>query len=335
MHEPLDRLDRQAPQHRSTLIQSVPVVDMAAAIRSNGTDPNFVSAFTGALREIGFCVVTNHGVNQDLIDATYRLTRQLFAHDENTLKKYERAEIARQRGYTSFRVERAKDKDSSEADLKAFFHVGSESDTNDPRTADLLPNIWPDEVPGFREVARKLFGQLNQCAGRLLRACAIDLSQDPDQFAAMLHGGDSILRLLHYPMLQPGVVPKALRAAPHEDINLITLLCEATEPGLEVKTRDGRWLPLTTGPGEIVVNVGDMLQSLTNGLYVSTTHRVINPPGTANVPRFSAPFFAHAHPNTQIGPMAACVQATGGTPHLPNKTSREFLMERLREIGLS
>jgi isopenicillin N synthase-like dioxygenase len=145
--------------------------------------------------------------------------------------------------------------------------------------------------------------------------------------------GNSILRLLHYPPVSadaPGV-----RAGAHEDINLITMLLGAEEAGLQLLDRNGEWLAIDPPKGAMVVNVGDMLQRLTNHLLPSTTHRVVNPPperrGHA---RYSMPFFLHLASDYRIETLTGCVSAENPDRYPGPITADEYLRERLREIGL-
>ncbi|MEM6867980.1 MAG: 2-oxoglutarate and iron-dependent oxygenase domain-containing protein, partial [Cyanobacteria bacterium P01_C01_bin.121] len=290
----------------------------------------FVEAFGQALEEYGFFALANHGVEQRTINAAYGAAEAFFALPDNTKNQYEIAELQGQRGFTRFGTEHAKD--SSAPDLKEFWHVGREQPTANP--VSYPDNIWPREVPHFRPVMATLFEQLEACASELMRACAQYLNQPENFFSTQISEGQTILRVIHYPPVSEEVTPNSQRAAPHEDINLITLLCEATSPGLELLTRDGQWLPIQTLPGQIIVDTGDMLQSLSNGLLKSTTHRVVNP-NSSRDRRFSMPFFVHPRPEFDLTPLPECVTRTGGERLYPAQTAGEYLQQRLKEIGLS
>ncbi|MEN9265618.1 MAG: 2OG-Fe(II) oxygenase family protein, partial [Thermostichales cyanobacterium BF4_bins_65] len=230
-----------------------------------------------------------------------------------------------QRGYTCFGKEHAKD--NPYPDLKEFWHIGREG-------SPYLSNLWPTEVPRFRSVFVELYRQLDVCGSYLLQACAMYLREPVNLLADMAMGGNSVLRVIHYPPIPLTAHPASIRAAAHEDINFITLLCEATAPGLELLQRDGTWLPIHTLPGQIIVDTGDMLQHLTNGLFRSTTHRVVNPDNDREQ-RFSMPFFIHPRPEVDLTPLPSCVAQTGGIPKYPPLTAGEFLEIRLKEIGLA
>ena len=167
----------------------------------------------------------------------------------------------------------------------------------------------------------------------LLEACAAFLDEPAGRFRDMTEGSDTIVRVLYYPPVPPSAPPGAVRSAAHEDINLITLLSGATAEGLELLRRDGSWMPVHTGFDTIVVDAADMLQNVTNGLYRSTTHRVVNPPDAASE-RFSMPCFVHARLDVDLSPLPSCVARTGGAPRYPRITAGEYLAQRLREIGL-
>ena len=189
-------------------------------------------------------------------------------------------------------------------------------------------------MPGFRETGYALYEALDQLGSRVLSALALHIGLPADYFADRTSSGNSILRPIHYPPITADDIPN-VRAGAHEDINLITLLVGASAAGLEVKSRKGEWVPFTADADTIVVNIGDMLQRLSNHVYPSTTHRVVNPPGeAARKPRYSTPFFLHPNPDFLIKTLPSCI-----TPDNPDRyptpiTSHEYLLERLREIKL-
>ncbi|MEL7141060.1 MAG: 2-oxoglutarate and iron-dependent oxygenase domain-containing protein [Cyanobacteria bacterium J06643_4] len=311
------------------LTQTIPVLDLQDFVSGQNTK-EFVAAFGSALSEYGFFALVNHGVEQRIIDAAYGAAEAFFALSDSTKAQYEIADLKGQRGFTCFGKEHAKD--SAAPDLKEFWHVGRERATANP--VSYPDNIWPREVPQFRPIMATLFEQLETCAAHLMAACAQYLNQPTDFFTPQVSEGQTILRVIHYPPIPDDITPSSQRAAPHEDINLMTLLCEATTPGLELLTREGKWLPITPIPGQIIVDTGDMLQSLTNGLLRSTTHRVVNPTSSRDR-RFSMPFFVHPRPEFDLTPLPDCIECTGGSANFPNQTAGEYLHQRLKEIGLA
>lgn len=259
----------------------------------------------------------------------YGLVERLFALDPQSLAKVGGV-AGGQRGYTAFAVEHARD--SRQPDLKEFFHVGRELPAYH-RLAPIYPrNVWPDELPELRPAALALYEALDACATTLLEALAQDCGLPTESFVRMARAGNSILRAVHYPPVRGRGETGAIRAAPHEDINLITLLCEATDAGLEIVS-DGEWLPVPAKPGEIVVDAGDMLSRVTNDEIPSTTHRVVNPPAGADRARYSLPFFVHPTPDCDLTVLERFVSPDRPARHPPT-TAGAFLEERLREIGL-
>lgn len=305
--------------------QTIPVLSLTDFVTG---DPHqqrtFLQALGQALEAIGFFALTNHGIDSTLIQAAYQTSEAVFRLPEHIKAQYEDLTLKGQRGFTAFGREHAKD--SVHPDLKEFWHVG--------RPTAVPANLWPHEVPEFQPTLVALFDQLEQCAHRLLEACALYLDQPRPFFRDMTPNSATLLRVAHYPPIPPAVSPASIRAAAHEDINLITLLCEATAPGLELLQMDGTWLPITAIPGQIIVDTGDMLQNLTNGLFKSTTHRVTNPDNDRDR-RFSLPFFVHPRAEVDLSPLPQCVARTGGEPRFPNLTAGEYLTQRLQEIGLA
>lgn len=310
-------------------MKSVPTLD----IRRYETDRDaFVAELGAAYREYGFCGISGHGISEDLVVNAYRVFKEFFALPEETKKKYFVPGIGGARGYTPFKVETAKD--AKYPDLKEFWHIGREI-PRDSKYSDVMPpNLWPAEVPGFQEYGYGLYQALDDLGTRVLRALALHIGLPEKFFDDKTNFGNSILRPIHYPPITDANIPN-VRAGAHEDINFITLLVGASAAGLELLGRDGKWLPITTQGDTIVVNIGDMLQRLTNHVYPSTTHRVVNPPGEqARKPRYSVPFFLHPNPDFLIESLPSCVTPDNANRYPTPITSHEYLLERLREIKL-
>jgi isopenicillin N synthase-like dioxygenase len=308
---------------------SIPVVDLGDyRVGSSRARSGFLEAVCAGLREFGFIVVEGHSIDSELI-------RRVGCHFESFFRlpeerKRECSGVAGgQRGFTAFGVEHAKG--ISQPDLKEFFHVGQDDGAGPGYPA----NVWPAQLPELRADALLLFRALEACAKQLLEAVAEGLALPREAFASLLEAGNSVLRALHYPPVGQAEHAGGLRAAAHEDIDLLTLLCGASEPGLEIRAPDGRsgWLPVEVAPGQIVVDSGDMLSRLTNGVLPATTHRVVNPLGAANVARYSLPFFAHPRPECDLTVLPRFVSAERPCRHAPID-ARSYLAERLREIGL-
>jgi isopenicillin N synthase-like dioxygenase len=320
--------------------QTIPVLDLSDFQATGDRRQQFIDQLGAALQHIGFFALIHHGVDAELIAEAYRLSEQFFSLPEAIKQGYEIAGINGQRGFTSFGKEHAKDHPMP--DLKEFWHIGRESPDESPdkpceRSLELrsltLPNVQISEVPNFHPTMVHLYSQLEACAAELLQACALYLHEPENLMVEMIQGGDTILRIIHYPPISADAHPASLRSAPHEDINLITLLCEATADGLELQQRDGSWLTIPALPGQIIVDSGDMLQQLTNGLLKSTTHRVVNARNDRDR-RFSMPFFVHPRPEVDLTPLPSCIAQTG-TQKFPAIIAGDYLMKRLREIGLA
>ena len=302
---------------------SLPVVDFRLLSGDERSRDAFARAFGDGLRDYGFGVVAGHPITPERIARAFELCAAFFALPEATKRRY-LSEGTNNRGYFPFGGERAVG--AKLADLKEFFHVGQERPAPG---AQIRPNVWPEEVPGFREELTSLFRDFEATAQGLLTALARYLDLPADHFAAMIDGGDSVLRLLHYPPVPADTEPGAVRAGAHEDINLITLLAEGTTGGLELRRPDGSWMPVRSLRGQLVINAGDMLQRATHGRIVSTSHRVTNPTGP-NVSRYSLPFFAQPRPEVMLVPMPAPAGWEG--PAMTPISSGDFLDERLRAI---
>ncbi|MEL6738933.1 MAG: 2-oxoglutarate and iron-dependent oxygenase domain-containing protein [Pseudomonadota bacterium] len=284
--------------------------------------------------ENGFAVIRDHGIPQDLIDRAEATSKAFFALPEEVKKAYAIPGGGGARGYTAFGTEKAKDADVF--DLKEFWHVGRSLPEGHPLAQFMAPNVWPGEVEGFEDTFSELFAAFETAGARVLEAIALHLGLERDFFGPTIVDGNSVMRLLHYPPLGPDAPEGAIRAAAHGDINTITLLLGAEEAGLELLTKDGTWHPVEAQEGALVINVGDMLERLTAGKLVSTTHRVVNPAGDAKLrSRYSMPFFLHFRPDYMIDPLATCVAEMGEESAEEPISAHDFLMQRLREINLA
>ncbi len=291
----------------------------------------FGDALCRSFRETGFAVVSGHTVDPEIIARNLEATKAFFALPDAAKLKYDGRTGGGQRGYTAFGSENAKG--HAKADLKEFWHTGRQLPEDSPYRATMADTPSVPDVPGFDVATRGLYDALDSMGREILEGVALHLGLDSGWFEDKVEFGDSILRLLHYP---PQLTPPpegTVRAGAHEDINVITLLLGAEEAGLQVLHKSGEWLDVNPPEGALVINCGDMLQRLTGGVLPSTTHRVLNPSAErARFPRYSTPFFLHFNHDYLIEALPGCV-AEGGT-EFPPITSRDYLMERLREIGL-
>jgi isopenicillin N synthase-like dioxygenase len=317
------------------LYDKIPSLDLAAF---TGNDParkqKFVEELGAAYHSIGFVAIRNHFLNDDLQQRLYATIKRFFALPDDVKQKYERTELAGQRGYIGKGKEHAKGRNTG--DLKEFYHVGQELPEQELKKENYPANIWPGEVPELKEISVEVYKALEKTGQYMLRAIALYLKLPENYFDDKISSGNSILRPIHYfPIENPDSVPAdAVRAAEHGDINLITLLMGASADGLQVLRRDGKWIPITALPEQLVVNVGDMLERFTNKTLKSTIHRVVNPPRhLMNTPRYSIPFFMH--PRSEMSLAALPSTVTKETPKLwEDITAGDFLDQRLAEIGL-
>ena len=314
---------------------NIPRLDLNDYMNGNEQQrKSFSDGIGKAFNETGFVTIANHGMSKELMAELYVEVKKLFDLQEDIKKKYEIVELAGQRGYTSKGREKAKD--SNTPDLKEFWQVGQFVEGEVMPKDEYPDNILVDELPRFNEITKEVFKKLEHAGTHILRAIAVYLGLDENYFDAKIKNGNSILRAIHYfPIQNPDeLAADAVRAGAHEDINLITLLIGASADGLEVLTRDGDWFPIKAHADDIVVNVGDMLQRLTNNKLKSTTHRVVNPPrelmGTS---RYSVPFFLHPRSEMDLTCLDSCIDAEHPKAY-EDYTAGQYLDERLREIGL-
>jgi len=305
----------------------------SVSLTESDRDPEgFAKELGDSFERYGFAVISDHGIPADLIARAEDKARAFFALPEEVKRSYYIAGGGGARGYTPFGIETAKG--ATEHDLKEFWHVGRELPEGHPFSEVMAPNVWPKEVESFRDTFLELFAAFDKAGLRILEAIARHLGLAPDYFEDTVRDGNSVLRLLHYPPVSPDA--PGVRAGAHEDINTITLLLGAEEAGLQLLDRDGQWLPVAPREGELVVNVGDMLQRLTNNVLKSTSHRVVNPPPERRGrSRYSMPFFLHFRPDFLIKTLPDCVSKERPNLYPEPITSHEFLLERLREIKLA
>ncbi len=319
------------------LLDEIPSLDLADFTSGDAErKAKFVADLGRAFNNIGFVAIKNHGLTPDLQEKLYASVKAFFFTPDDFKRKYEVPGIAGQRGYVGKGKETAKG--FKVADLKEFYHVGQPhpaTDDGDPVWADYPRNVFPSEQPDFETYTVQTYQTFEHTGKTLLRAIALYLELPEDYFEDKVKHGNSILRALHYFPLDPNVVEEgAVRAAAHGDINLITLLMGASAEGLEVLRRDGKWIGITALPDQIIVNVGDMLDRLTNHKLKSTIHRVVNPSREKmNTSRFSIPFFMHPRAEMNLTSLESCVDSQH--PKLyTDMTAGEFLDERLMELGL-
>jgi isopenicillin N synthase-like dioxygenase len=317
------------------LYDEIPELDLNDFNASDSDRKNeFVRQLGAAYNDIGFVAVKNHGLSDELRDNLYAAVRKFFFQSDEVKAKYEIAGLFGQRGYTGKGKEHAKGRTTG--DLKEFYHVGQEVAPDDGLAAEYPDNIWPEEVPEFKDYTLQAYQILENAGKTILQAIALYLGLEEYYFDSKVEKGNSILRPIHYfPIEHPEEVPAdAVRAAEHGDINLITLLMGASAEGLQVLRRDNKWIAITALPDQVVVNVGDMLERLTNKKLKSTIHRVVNPAkDKMKTSRFSIPFFMHPRSDMNLKCLDSCIDEKN-PKQFQDMTAGEFLNERLAELGL-
>lgn len=312
--------------------RAIPLVDLSKFVHGNEEDRKaFVEELGKAFHEIGFVGVIKHGIPKSLIDDFFNYSKDFFGLSVDIKRKYEVPGLAGQRGYTSFGKEHAKQ--SQVADLKEFYQIGQEVEDGDTIKSEYPDNVYVEEISAFTQKGRELYMAFEKAGAELLKAISIYLDLGENYFDDKIHNGNSILRAIHYPPItqEPD---SAIRAEQHEDINLITLLVGASAGGLQLLNMDNEWMPIMPEEDEIVINVGDMLQRLTNNYLKSTTHRVVNPPREMwHLPRLSIPFFLHPRSTMDLTCLENCITDERPLAYDPI-TAGGYLDERLREIGL-
>jgi len=304
----------------------------SVSLKEADRDPeSFAQKLGRSFEEYGFAIIADHGIPDELIRRAEGKAKAFFALPEEVKRKYLVPRGGGARGYTPFGIETAKGHMAH--DLKEFWHVGRDLPPGHKFRDHMPDNLWPAEVSSFKDTFQELFATFDRTGLKVLKAIARYLKIDEDYFENAVRDGNSVLRALHYPP-QTEPTGEHIRAGAHEDINAITLLLGAEEAGLELLTRDGRWIPVSPDQGELVINIGDMLQRLTNGVLRSTSHRVVNPtPDRASRGRYSMPFFLHFRSDFLIEALPETVRE-GEQPKWPPITADQYLQERLREIKL-
>lgn len=309
-------------------VRKVPELSLLSYVNGTNSDKNkFVDNIITGLKDYGFIVLKDHTIEQQKIERAYELVQAFFELPLETKLKY-KLDNGGQRGYTPFKTEHAKD--NKNPDLKEFWHVGRELLASSSYMGIYPENVWPTEVAELKKTFLELYEAMDTTSQILLETIGRGLDLPAAYFNDMINDGNSIIRMIHYPPTKGEDTKNSIRAAAHEDINLITMLVGATDSGLQLLERDGTWLDVNSRPGEIVVDTGDMMSRITNNVLPATTHRVINPSSDASA-RYSMPFFVHPHSKAILNCVPSCV---GTGAKFPEITAGDFLTQRLKEIGL-
>lgn len=309
--------------------RQVPELSLLSYVEGSSQEKQiFIDDLFGGLKEYGFVILKDHPIEQEKVDLAYQFVHQFFQMPEEVKLKYYDSFLAGQRGLTPFKREHAKD--NPNPDLKEFWHVGREL-SEDSKYFGVYPeNMWPSEIPEFKDAFLELYAAMDKTSVLLLEALGKALDLPEGYFRDMVSDGNSILRTIHYPPTEGQDTQNSIRAAAHEDINLITMLVGATASGLQLLDRDGTWLDVNSQPGQIVIDSGDMMSRITNDVLPATTHRVVNPESNGER-RYSMPFFVHPHSEAILRCLPSC---KGLGQKYEDITAGEFLNQRLKEIGL-
>jgi len=311
---------------------NIPGVDLADFLSDNPRrKQKFVNEIGKAFEEIGFVSLKNHFLSEELSGELYKEVKAFFALPYEVKRKYEIEGLGGQRGYVSFGKEHAKGK--KEGDLKEFWHFGQEPSTDANLTEEYPENVKVEELKDFYHTGMEAFRMLEKTGIYVLRALALHIGLDEHYFDHWASNGNSIVRPIHYPPITEE--PKgAERAGAHGDINLITLLMGASSGGLQVLRKDGIWIDAIPKADELVINVGDMLERLTNNKLRSTIHKVINPPREEwDKSRYSIPFFMHPRSEMPLDCLEECMDEDHPKQY-EDIIAGKFLHQRLVEIGL-
>ena len=314
--------------------REITICDMSDFLSNDAEkQQQFVSRMGYALKDIGFFALTNHGIPLPEITLAYSESEKFFSHSHEVKLGYEQRAINRQRGFTSFGIEHAKGNDAP--DLKEFWQTGRTLSPDHKNFETYPENVWPKkECPEFEGAIDGLYQKMESLSRKLLDAASLYLGREESWLSNMAIDGNTIMRMIHYPTISDDADPASVRSAEHEDINLITLLVGASADGLQVMDNDGSWISVAANHEHIIVDSGDMLQNITNGLFKSTTHRVINPDDSRDA-RYSMPMFVHPRDEVDLTPDPGFVALTGGVPLYESITAGEYLLQRLKEIGLT
>lgn len=312
----------------------------------------FIDKLGHSLRDTGFLFVKTDGVDQDYLDKVYDTFGSLFALDEDSKRQYQHPELMYQRGYTppfqevGIQCRASGPNGAAQPDAKENWFLGPELDSERLRQFSqtdgyreiYAENIWPDEVPEFAEAAMDMRHRLVNFGRNVLTAVGEYLDYPEGYFEEMTEDSPTVLRPLHYPVLDQEMRQKTVWGCDHTDINLVTALPPSRGSGLQVKTRDGLWVPGKAPEGHAIFQVGDMLEYITNGHLMSAEHKVVAPdkqitPDARGLGRLSAALFIHARSDVQLTPDARFTEADKA-PN-PTITAHDHLLGRLRDISLA
>ena len=297
----------------------------------NGDIDLFSEELGSNFQEWGFCGLKDHGIDTVLVKEVQNIFADFFSRDNISKLNYHDPKLNGSRGYTPFKIETPKD--GINPDLKEFWHVGRELESNDSYKNWMQDNLYVTDIPLFQEKTNELFLQFDTLGNKILRGVARYLDLNLDFFQPITNKGNSLMRVIHYPPV--GIDECGERAGAHEDINLITLLIGGQQAGLELLSNKEEWLRVSVDEGTIICNIGDMLQRLTNNRLKSTTHRVKAIGDEVKTSRYSIPFFVHPNPDWFIETLPSQINSKSPNLYPKGILAEDYLQERLKEIKLS
>jgi isopenicillin N synthase-like dioxygenase len=304
---------------------TIPVIDVGPCFAGA---PGALEATAAVLREtlenVGFFVMTNHGVPRSLIAQTFGEARRF--HDQPMDRKMALRMNEHNNGYMTmgrYAVWTSEVSTNDKPDLNEAFFCKRERAADDPLRKSgrrfVGPNLWPEDLPGFRDRVLEYTNAMDALSARVLPVCAVALGLAPDAFDAAFAESQFSFRLTHYPPV--AAAPNQFGIAPHTDANFLTFLAQSEVPGLQVRTPAGEWLDVPYVPDSYAVNTGDMMYRWTNGRFKSTPHRAVPPVGRH---RYAIPFFLGPHIDTVIECLPTC-QGPAAPPRFPPITYEAYL----------
>ncbi len=307
---------------QAKLDATIPVIDMND-YHSKSRQHIFIKDLSNAMQTVGFVAVINSKVDQKILDNAYKAAQNFYAKTLQQKSICQKTELSGQRGY----VQSEMAKGQANKDYKEFYHIAREYPAAIRAQYNYPANIWPEDQL-FTVAMQQLIQELDQYTTVIESALSESIGEKPDFLTNMTQHGDFLLRSIHYPANPP---TDTVWAAAHTDIDLFTILPRATADGLQVKNANGEWIDVIVPENAFIINAGDMLQNITNGVYKSALHRVVNK--NKNIERYSMVAFIHPRPEDKMDPLPKFI-AQVGSKKFANATRNELLFERLIDLGL-
>ena len=326
-------------------LDQLPVTDISPFLQGGASDKQRVAETVArACQDIGFLVIAGHGLPQETLDRAIQLGFDFFDLPVETKNQWHPTGAAKQRGYHGMETRglaSTLDKDAPK-DLRESVFLGPIDDHRahyahiPAATSAYAPNLIPSEPAGFDEAVVDTYRAFERLAADLMRIFAVALKLQEHHFAPLIDRHFSILSVHHYPALDAAPKPGQLRTGAHTDYGSLTILAMTeANGGLEAQSASGHWIPVRAGRGELVVNLGDMMQRWTNDRWVSTMHRVVTPDhiGDAASRRLSIGYFMHPNYDAEIRCIPTCL-SDGEPPKHPTITAGEHIRAKIEKSHL-